>query len=39
MVNKGEYKYLLDDGSIIWHSREKGAIKLAIEMLKKIKEV
>lgn len=35
---KGHSKYLLDDGSTLIHRREDGAVKLAIEMLKTIKE-
>lgn len=43
-VNKGDigdglFLYSLDDGNTIVHRREDGAVKLAIEMLKKIKEV
>jgi len=43
-VNKGmvasqvEHKYLLDDGTTLIHKREDGAVKLAIQMLKTIKE-
>ncbi len=46
-VNKGQvrgapggqlYKYECDDGKIIKHRRDDGAIKLAIEMLKGVKE-
>lgn len=33
------YKYKLDDGSELRHVREDGAVALAIEMLKTIKEV
>jgi len=37
---KGDmYQYKLDDGSEIVHNRKHGAIKLAIKMLKQIKEV
>lgn len=43
-VNIGEcaggcHKYKLDDGTTLLHKRENGAVKLAIEMLKSIKEV
>ena len=34
----GETLYLLDDGSKVYHKREAGAVKLAIKMLKQIKE-
>lgn len=34
----GETLYLLDDGTKVYHKREAGAVKLAIKMLKKIKE-
>ena len=41
-VNKGiendKHKYAVDDGSIILHNRDDGAVKLAIELLKTIKE-
>ena len=41
-VNEGgtgaEDKYVVDDGSVIWHNPDDGAVKLAIEMLKNIKE-
>ncbi len=42
-VNKGEgsdgrSRYDLDDGSVLYHRREDGAVPLAIEMLKTIKE-
>lgn len=36
---KPKCRYRLDDGSIILHDRDHGAVKLAIEMLKTIKEV
>ena len=32
-------KYFVDDGTEILHKREDGAIKLAISMLKLIKEI
>ena len=35
----GYHKYKLDDGKTLLHRREDGAVKLAIEMLKSIKEV
>lgn len=35
---KGEVRYLVDDGSSIWHDPEKGAVPLAIKLLKTIKE-
>lgn len=31
--------YLLDDNSVVYHDIDKGAIPLAIKMLKSIKEV
>lgn len=44
-VNKGVWQegakkcqYELDDGNTIYHDPEDGAVKLAIEMLKTIKE-
>lgn len=37
--NENQNTYLLDDGSKIIHIPNKGAIKLAIEMLKTIKEI
>jgi hypothetical protein len=42
-VNKGERsdgmtRYSVDDGSELFHRREDGAVPLAIEMLKTIKE-
>lgn len=36
---KGQTKYLLDCGSIVWHKYKLGAIPLAIKMLKAIKEI
>ena len=37
--NKGEsFAYLLDDGTVVYHNYEDGAVKLAIKMLKQIKE-
>lgn len=36
---KGKVRYDLDDDSTIWHDPDDGAVKLAIEMLKTIKEV
>lgn len=44
-VNKGKKEkdtrdiYKMDDGNIILHKREDGAVKLSIEMLKRIKEL
>ena len=43
-VNIGECasgfcKYKLDDGNTLLHNRDDGAVKLAINMLKSIKEV
>jgi hypothetical protein len=35
---KGINKYLVDDGSVIEHNREDGAVPLAIAMLNTIKE-
>ncbi len=42
-VNQGEQpsgftKYLLDDGSTVLHKPEDGAVALAIQLLKTIKE-
>lgn len=34
----GRTKYSLDDGTSLLHKREDGAVRLAIEMLKTIKE-
>jgi hypothetical protein len=34
----GETEYLMDDGLKIYHRRELGAVRLAVEMLKTIKE-
>ena len=31
-------KYLVDDGSIIYHNQDDGAVELAIKLLKTIKE-
>lgn len=36
--SSGYHKYKLDDGKTLLHRREDGAVKLAIEMLKCIKE-
>jgi len=36
--DKGETRYLVDDGSVVWHDPEKGAVALAIKLLKTIKE-
>jgi hypothetical protein len=35
----GHHEYKLDDGGTIMHRRDNGAVALAIEMLKSIKEV
>jgi hypothetical protein len=35
----GLTKYKLDDGTSVLHRRKDGAVKLAIQMLKSIKEV
>ena len=35
---RGHSKYLIDDGSTLIHRRDDGAVKLAIELLKTIKE-
>lgn len=37
-TSPGFYEYNVDDGSTIIHERELGAVPLAIEMLKTIKE-
>ena len=42
-VNKGDLKgkknrYVVDTGVSLWHNPDDGAVKLAIEMLKTIKE-
>lgn len=34
----GDHMYEVDDGSVIIHAREKGAVDLAIEMLRTIKD-
>lgn len=34
----GHSKYLVDDGSTLIHRRDDGAVKLAIELLRTIKE-
>lgn len=36
--NKGKTRYVVDDGSVVWHRQEDGAVPLAIELLKTIKE-
>lgn len=36
---KGNFKYLLDDGSTLIHKRDDGAVVLAKKMLSTIKEV
>ena len=36
--NDEKHTYKLDDGTIIKHVRDSGAVKLSIEMLKTIKE-
>lgn len=36
---KGEDAYLVDDGQVVYHKGEMGAVKLAIKLLKTIKEV
>ena len=36
--NKGKQRYKVDDGTILEHEYEKGVVKLAIELLKAIKE-
>ena len=35
---EGKTRYNVDDGTEIWHKRDAGAVKLAIAMLKLIKE-
>lgn len=35
----GKTMYKVDTGKTIWHKRDDGAVKLAIQMLKTIKEV
>ncbi len=35
---KGQTKYVCDEGSVIWHDRNKGAIVLVKKMLDTIKE-
>lgn len=37
-VQRVKTKYKVDDGSDLWHAREDGAVPLAIQMLKTIKE-
>ncbi len=34
---KGQTKYIADDGSVIWHDREAGAVELAKKLLDLIK--
>ncbi len=36
--HNGKTEYLLDDGTAVYHDPKDGAVKLAIEMLKTIKE-
>lgn len=36
---KGEDAYLLDTNEMVFHNRDAGAVKLAIKMLKTIKEI
>lgn len=35
----GTTRYEVDDGSVIFHVRHAGAVPLAIEMLKTVKEI
>lgn len=35
---KKNTKYITDAGDVIWHKRKGGAVKLAVQMLKSIKE-
>jgi hypothetical protein len=37
--SKGETIYEVDDGKVVSHKREEGAIKLGIKLLKLIKEL
>ena len=37
LLNSSKYKYLVDDGSIIYHNPNDGAIKLAKLLLDTIK--
>lgn len=37
--DKGETKYEVDDGTVIWHKRDYGAIVLAKEMLDTVKDL
>ena len=37
-VNAGKHQYEVDDGSILYHDRSDGAVKLAIAMLGTIRE-
>ncbi len=39
MVEGGPTRYEVDDGNWILHSKDDGAINLAIKMLQRIKEV
>ena len=34
----GETKYIVDDGTVIYHDRDDGGVQLAIKMLETIKE-
>ena len=36
--DNGKTQYITDAGDVIYHDRDKGAVDLAIEMLKTIKE-
>ena len=38
-INKTDSEYVLDDGNKVLHNPDDGAVKLAIKMLKKIKEI
>jgi hypothetical protein len=37
-ISDGSHVYKVDDGSIIHHQRDRGAVELAIKMLKTIKD-
>jgi len=36
VLGNGEYEYNLDDGSVVEHEHDKGAVELAKKMLDKI---
>lgn len=36
---EGRTKYAIDTGDTVWHERDKGAIELAIKMLRTVMEL